>query len=204
MALTENNRPSWDEYFMTLANQVASRTTCMRRGVGAVIVKDRRILATGYNGVPSGLRHCAETGCLRQELGIPSGQRHEICRGLHAEQNAIIQAARYGINIEGASIYINTQPCVVCAKMLINAGIKEIIYQNPYPDELAMELLEESGIKMRVFSLDSEGGEGAHAESGKVSEGGEAAHAEGAEGAHAEGAEGAHAENAKDAEGAPA
>lgn len=139
---------------MTLANQVASRTTCMRRGVGAAIVKDRRILATGYNGVPSGLRHCAETGCLRQELGIPSGQRHEICRGLHAEQNAIIQAARYGINIEGASIYINTQPCVVCAKMLINAGITEIIYQNPYPDELAMELLTESGIKMRVFDFE--------------------------------------------------
>ena len=98
-----------------------------------------------------GLRHCNITGCLRQELGVPSGQRHEICRGLHAEQNALLQAARYGINIEGASIYITTQPCVVCAKMLINAGIKEIIYKNPYPDELAMEMLEESGIKMRVF-----------------------------------------------------
>ena len=111
---------------MTLANQVATRTTCMRRGVGAVIVKERRILATGYNGVPAGLAHCAETGCLRQQLGVPSGQRHEICRGLHAEQNAIIQAARYGINIAGASIYINTQPCVVCAKMIINADIEEI------------------------------------------------------------------------------
>ena len=118
-----DHRPSWDEYFMKLANEVATRTTCMRRGVGAVIVKDRRILATGYNGVPTGMRHCAETGCLRQQLGVPSGQRHEICRGLHAEQNAIIQAARYGINITGASIYVNTQPCVVCAKMLINAGI---------------------------------------------------------------------------------
>ena len=155
---------------MTLANQVATRTTCMRRGVGAVIVKERRILATGYNGVPAGLahcaetgclrqqlgvptgmRHCAETGCLRQQLGVPSGQRHEICRGLHAEQNAIIQAARYGINIAGASIYINTQPCVVCAKMIINADIEEIIYQNPYPDELAMSMLEEAGIKLRVF-----------------------------------------------------
>ena len=144
-----DHRPSWDEYFMTLANQVATRTTCLRRGVGAVIVKDRRILATGYNGVPTGL---AEVGCLRQQLGVPSGQRHEICRGLHAEQNAIIQAARYGINIDGASIYINTQPCVVCAKMLINAGICEIVYQNPYPDELAMELLAESGITLRVFS----------------------------------------------------
>lgn len=114
-------------------------------------MKERRILATGYNGVPAGLAHCAETGCLRQQLGVPSGQRHEICRGLHAEQNAIIQAARYGINIAGASIYINTQPCVVCAKMIINADIEEIIYQNPYPDELAMSMLEEAGIKLRVF-----------------------------------------------------
>ena len=144
-------RPSWDEYFMKLATEVASRTTCLRRAVGAVIVKDRRILATGYNGVPTGLAHCAETGCLRQQLGVPSGQRHEICRGLHAEQNAIIQAARYGINITGASIYITTQPCVVCAKMLINAGIDEIVYQNPYPDELAMSMLREAGMKMRIF-----------------------------------------------------
>ena len=135
--MAEDNRPSWDEYFMKMANDVATRTTCLRRGVGAVIVKDRRILATGYNGVPTGLTHCSETGCLREQLGVPSGQRHEICRGLHAEQNAIIQAARYGINIAGATIYVNTQPCVVCAKMLINAGITEIVYQNPYPDELS-------------------------------------------------------------------
>ena len=145
------DRPSWDEYFMTLANQVASRTTCTRRAVGCVIVKDKRILATGYNGVPTGLRHCHETGCLRQQLGIPSGQRHEICRGLHAEQNAIIQAARYGTDISGATIYVNTQPCVVCAKMLINAGITEIVYQNPYPDDLSMELLNEAGIKLRIY-----------------------------------------------------
>ena len=152
----KHERPSWDEYFMKLANEVATRTTCMRRGVGALIVKERRILATGYNGVPTGLRHCDVTGCLCQQLGVPSGQRHEICRGLHAEQNALLQAARYGINIEGASIYITTQPCVVCAKMLINAGISEIIYQNPYPDELSMELLKESGIKMRVFDGQAE------------------------------------------------
>lgn len=144
-------RPSWDEYFMTLAEQVRSRTTCLRRGVGAIIVKDRRILATGYNGVPTGLRHCSETGCMRQQQNVPSGQRHEICRGLHAEQNALLQAARYGINIEGASIYITTQPCSVCAKMLINAGIKEIVYRDPYPDPLSQELLAESGIKLRVF-----------------------------------------------------
>ena len=136
---------------MTLADEVASRTTCLRRAVGAIIVKERRILATGYNGVPTGLRHCDVTECLREKLGVPSGQRHEICRGLHAEQNALLQAARYGIDIEGSSIYITTQPCVVCAKMLINAGISEIIYRNPYPDELAMELLGESNIKIRIF-----------------------------------------------------
>ena len=146
-----DTRPSWDEYFMKLAEEVATRTTCLRRAVGAVIVKDRRILATGYNGVPTGLRHCAETGCLREQLGVPSGQRHEICRGLHGEQNALLQASRYGINIEGSTIYVTTQPCVVCAKMLINAGIEEIVYKNPYPDELAMELLKESGIRLCVF-----------------------------------------------------
>ena len=146
------NRPSWDEYFMRLAHEVATRTTCLRRAVGAVVVKDRRILATGYNGVPTGIAHCAETGCLRQQLGIPSGQRHEICRGLHAEQNAIIQAARYGINISGSSIYVTTQPCVVCAKMIINAGITEIVYENPYDDELALSLLKEAKINLRIFS----------------------------------------------------
>lgn len=151
LELQDYERPSWDEYFMKLANEVSTRTTCLRRAVGAIIVKDRRILATGYNGVPTGLRHCNVTGCLREQLGVPSGQRHEICRGLHAEQNALLQAARYGINISGASIYITTQPCVVCAKMLTNAGISEIVYQNPYPDELAMELLKEAGMKMRVF-----------------------------------------------------
>ena len=116
-----DHRPSWDEYFMELAEEVQTRTTCMRRAVGALIVKDRRILATGYNGVPTGLRHCIETGCLRQQSsGVPSGQRHEICRGLHAEtESHFSRSARYGINIEGASMYITTQPCVVCAKMLI-------------------------------------------------------------------------------------
>ncbi len=136
---------------MQMADYAASRTTCLRRAVGAVIVKDHRVLATGYNGVPTGIRHCEEVGCLRQQMGIPSGQRHEICRGLHAEQNAIIQAARYGVDIRGASIYVNTQPCVVCAKMLINAGITEIVYKNPYPDELSMEMLTEAGIKLRIF-----------------------------------------------------
>lgn len=136
---------------MKMANDVATRTTCLRRGVGAVIVKDRRILATGYNGVPTGCTHCSETGCLREQLGVPSGQRHEICRGLHAEQNAIIQAARYGIDIAGSTIYVNTQPCVVCAKMLINAGITEIVYQNPYPDELSQQMLAETDILVREY-----------------------------------------------------
>lgn len=146
-------RPSWDEYFMTLANQVATRTTCIRRAVGCVLVRDKRIIATGYNGAPSGLRHCAEIGCMRQQLGVPSGQKHELCRALHAEQNALIQAARYGLSVEGATLYVNTQPCVLCAKMLINAGICEIVYANPYPDELAMSMLEEAGITLRVYSV---------------------------------------------------
>ena len=146
-----DERPSWDEYFATLAKQVSTRTTCMRRAVGAVVVKDNRILATGYNGVPSGMHHCGEVGCLRDKLGVPSGQRQEICRGLHAEQNAIIQAAKYGIDISGAKIYITTQPCITCAKMLINAGITEIIYANPYPDELSLGMLDEAGIAYRVF-----------------------------------------------------
>ena len=153
-------RMPWPDYFMSITYLVRERSTCLRRKVGAIAVKDRHILATGYNGAPSGVRHCLETGCLREQMGIPSGQRHEICRGLHAEQNAIIQAARYGINITGASIYITTQPCVVCAKMLINAGIQEIVYQNPYPDELAMSMLEEAGMKLRVYEVVSDPSEG--------------------------------------------
>lgn len=151
------NRPSWDEYFMTLALEVSTRTTCLRRAVGAVIVKDNRILTTGYNGVPTGMKHCAEVGCLREKLSVPSGQRQEICRGLHAEQNAIIQAARYGVDISGSKIYVTTQPCITCAKMLINAGITEIVFQNPYPDELAMAMLDEAGMKYRVYNAESEG-----------------------------------------------
>ena len=146
-----DTRPSWDEYFATLAKQVSTRTTCLRRAVGAVVVKDNRILATGYNGVPVGMAHCSEAGCLREKLGVPSGERQEICRGLHAEQNAIIQAAKYGINISGAKCYITTQPCITCAKMLINAGIIEIIYANPYPDELSLGMLDEAKIPYRVF-----------------------------------------------------
>lgn len=145
-----DNRPSWDEYFMNMAVLTAKRSTCMRRNVGAVIVKDRHIVATGYNGAPRGLEHCADRkgGCLRQQLRIPSGEKHELCRALHAEQNAIIQAATLGQSIEGAIIYITHQPCVICAKMIINAGITRIVVREGYPDELSVEILKEAGLKI--------------------------------------------------------
>ena len=146
-------RPSWDEYFMRMAYLVSTRSTCTRRKVGAVIVKDKRILATGYNGPPKGLAHCDVTGCIREELNVPSGERHELCRGLHAEQNAIIQAAVHGVSIRDATIYVTNHPCVVCAKMLINAEIREIVYAEGYPDELAQLMLLESKIKVRRFTL---------------------------------------------------
>ncbi len=147
------NRPSWDEYFMGIAELTATRSTCLRRHVGAVIVKDRHIMATGYNGAPRGIAHCAERGgCLREKLNIPSGERHELCIALHAEQNAIIQAAVLGQSIEGATIYVTHQPCVICAKMLINAGIKRIIVREGYPDELSVELLAEAGLKVVVVN----------------------------------------------------
>lgn len=154
-ASASHSRPSWDEYFMSIATQVAERSTCIRRKVGAVVVKDKRMVATGYNGVPTGIMHCAERGCLRDQLGIPSGERHELCRGTHAEQNALLQAARYGTPIEGSIIYVTTQPCIQCAKMLINAGITEIIFDGDYPDALARELLDEAGIKTRIYKPSS-------------------------------------------------
>lgn len=144
-------RISWDEYFMQIAHLVAQRSTCLRRSVGAVIVKNKRMLATGYNGAPSGMEHCFEIGCLRDKLKIPSGQRHELCRGLHAEQNAIIQASLYGISVKDSAIYVTNQPCVICAKMLINAGIKEIVIAGQYPDKMAMDFLKEAKIAVRVF-----------------------------------------------------
>jgi len=142
-------RPSWDEYFMEMAEIVKTRSTCLRRQVGAVVVKDKRILASGYNGAPTGLKHCEETGCLREQLGIPSGQRHELCRGLHAEQNAIIQASLHGVKLEGATLYVTIQPCVVCAKMVINAGISKLVFKGDYPDELSWQMLKESGIELK-------------------------------------------------------
>jgi dCMP deaminase len=147
--ITVHKRPSWEEYFLEMAGLVAKRSTCLRRSVGAVLVRDKRILATGYNGAPSGLRHCVEIGCLRLELKIPSGERHELCRALHAEQNALIQSSLHGISVKGATLYATTQPCVICAKMLINAGIKEIVISEGYPDKLAMDFLKQAKIKVR-------------------------------------------------------
>ncbi|MEA3544466.1 MAG: cytidine/deoxycytidylate deaminase family protein [Thermodesulfobacteriota bacterium] len=142
-------RPGWDEYFMQIATLVATRSTCLRRQVGALLVKDKNILATGYNGVPSGITHCEVTGCLRDQLNVPSGERHELCRGLHAEQNAIIQAARHGANITGSTLYCTDSPCIICSKMLINAGVVVVVFSRGYPDKLSLEMLAEAGIKYR-------------------------------------------------------
>ena len=142
-------RPSWDQYFMEMAVPTSRRSTCMRRQVGAVIVKDKHIIATGYNGAPRGIAHCAERGgCIREKLGVPSGERHELCMALHAEQNAIIQAATLGQSIEGATIYVTHQPCVICAKMIINAGIRRIVVKEGYPDKLSVDILAEAGLKI--------------------------------------------------------
>jgi len=145
-------RPSWDEYFIEITKVVSKRSTCLRRKVGAVIVKDKRILSTGYNGAPSGLKHCGQLGgCLREQMHVPSGERHELCRGLHAEQNAIIQAAVHGVSIKNSVLYCTTHPCIICAKMIINSGIKEIVILASYPDKEAKKILKESGIKVRKF-----------------------------------------------------
>lgn len=151
-------RPGWDEYFMEIARVVARRSTCLRRQVGAVVVKEHRILCTGYNGAPAGLRHCAEAGCLRERLGVPSGERHELCRGLHAEQNAIIQAALHGISIRGGALYVTHRPCALCAKMICNAGIREVFFEGDYPDELALEIFREAGVRLvRMGGVTGEG-----------------------------------------------
>lgn len=145
-------RPSWDEYFMGMAELTSERSTCLRRKVGAVIVKDKHIVATGYNGAPRGLAHCTDLGvCMREELEIPSGERHELCRALHAEQNAIIQAATLGDSIEDATIYVTHQPCIICSKMIINAGIERIVVREGYPDKMAVDMLAESGKQVIVL-----------------------------------------------------
>jgi dCMP deaminase len=141
-------RPSWDEYFMEITGVISKRSTCMKRRVGAIIVKDKRVLSTGYNGAPKGLAHCESVGCIRKEMNIPSGQRHELCRGLHAEQNAIIQAAWDGVGIKYSTLYCTHQPCVICVKMMINAGITRIVFEGDYPDDLAANMLIESGLEI--------------------------------------------------------
>lgn len=147
------NRPDNDEYFMEMAHLIAKRSTCLRRRVGAVIVKDKRVLSTGYNGSPKGTRHCEEAGCIREQMNIPSGTRHELCRGVHAEQNAIIQAAYFGVSVKDSIIYTTTYPCSMCAKILINAGIKEVVYSEGYVDDLSKKLFAETNITVREYII---------------------------------------------------
>lgn len=144
----KKDRISWNEYFKQFAYLSAERSSCLRRKVGAVLVKENHILSTGYNGAPSGIAHCFEVGCLREQLNVPSGEKHELCRGLHAEQNAIIQAAKHGVSISGATLYCTTHPCIICTKMLINAGIKRIYYSEGYSDALSAKMLEEAQIEL--------------------------------------------------------
>lgn len=145
-------RPTWDEYFMQITEVVAKRSTCLRRQVGAIIVKESQIISTGYNGAPRGIPHCLEVGCLRSQLGIPSGQRHEICRGLHAEQNAIVQAAYHGVSIKSGTVYCTHQPCFICAKMIINAGLVRVVYLNGYPDDFAVGAFSQAGVEVVQFA----------------------------------------------------
>ena len=149
----KDNRPSWDEYFLEIAHLVAKRSTCLRRKVGALVVKDRRVLATGYNGTPSGIRHCAQVGCLREKLKVPSGERHELCRGLHAEQNVLLQASLHGVSLRDSTLYVTNQPCIICAKMIINAGIKEVVMADHYPDAMALAFLKEAKVKVRKAGI---------------------------------------------------
>ncbi|MFW5790203.1 MAG: deoxycytidylate deaminase [Bacillota bacterium] len=140
-------RPDWDEYFMEMAELAAKRATCLRRKVGAVLVKNKKVLATGYNGAPMNIEHCETAGCLREEMEVPSGERHEICRGVHAEQNLVAQAAIHGVKTEDSTVYCTHQPCVICTKILINAGVKKIYFKHSYSDEFAEKLLEQSNIE---------------------------------------------------------
>ncbi|MFI3271702.1 MAG: cytidine/deoxycytidylate deaminase family protein [Pseudomonadota bacterium] len=148
------SRMPWQDYFMNITYLVAERSTCSRRKVGAIAVKDKHILATGYNGSPAGVAHCLEIGCLREKLGVPSGQRHEICRGIHAEQNVIVQAAVHGVSLAGATIYCTTQPCFICAKMLINCAVQGIYFAEEYPDELSTAMMQEAGIPFEKISFE--------------------------------------------------
>ena len=142
----------WDRRFMQMAWVISSWASCYQqdRKIGAVIVKDKRILTTGYNGAPAGIKTCMERGeCLRKKLGIPSGTKHEICYAIHAEQNAIIQAAKLGVSIQGATLYCTHQPCVICAKMIVNSGIVRVVYEQGYPDAFARQILEEGHVLLQ-------------------------------------------------------
>ena len=152
----DDERPSLDEYFMRIAKVVSSRSTCLRKKVGAVLVRDKRILSTGYNGAPTGMKHCSEVGCLREQSHVPSGERHELCRGVHAEQNAIIQAALHGVSIEGATLYCTHQPCILCTKMLINAKIRRVVFREGYPDPMAREFFADAGVEVSQLSEEKE------------------------------------------------
>ncbi|MCX7704518.1 MAG: cytidine/deoxycytidylate deaminase family protein [Planctomycetota bacterium] len=149
----KKERPSWDSYFLRIAQEVSRRATCIRRSVGALLVRDKHILSTGYNGPPSGLPHCTDIGCLREERKIPTGERQELCRGLHAEQNALLQAAIHGVSVKGSVLYCTSTPCSLCAKMLINAGVVRIVALEEYPDEFSNHLLYDTGIKVEILSL---------------------------------------------------
>jgi dCMP deaminase len=148
MEKENRNRVPWDEYFMEITKLVARRSTCLRRRVGTIIVRDKHILATGYNGAPTGLPHCLDIGCFREKENIPSGERHELCRGLHAEQNAIIQAANHGASLKESTLYTTTHPCIICTKMIINADIKRVVYQKGYADNLSQAMIGESSIEV--------------------------------------------------------
>jgi len=150
MKIKKLTRPDSDEYFLKVASVVAERSTCRRHHVGAVAVKNKHILATGYNGAPSGVKDCLELGCLRDELNIPSGTRQEICRGIHAEQNVIIQASLHGVSLEGSTIYATHTPCVLCAKMLVNARIKRYVSFGEYNDSAFIDLFQEAGIELDI------------------------------------------------------
>ena len=145
-----DTRPSWNDYFLEVADLVATRSTCLRRQVGAVLVRDKRIISTGYNGAPRKLKHCSEVGCIRSENDIPSGKRYELCRGVHAEQNAIINAAYYGISTQDTVMYCTHQPCIICARIMINAGVVKVVHRGDFQDDVALELMKEAGIELVV------------------------------------------------------
>ena len=150
----EDIRPDWDTYFMAIAMMAAARSTCIRRHVGAVVTRHRQIVSTGYNGPPSGTAHCRDVGCMREVLGVPSGERSEICRGSHAESNAIAQAARMGIATDGTTLYCTHEPCSQCTKVILNAGVAKVVYMHSYPDKLAVELREETSVAFEPFPRD--------------------------------------------------